>query len=106
MLTPSALAVFRLTTNSNAVGLLDRQIGGYGPAENFVDVDRSPPPKAAQNETVPCMQCKTLMYRASKLDCDVCPLKPQCCPKDPSRKIPRDIHERPGRCPVRSHRGL
>jgi len=37
---------------------------------------------------------KTLLYRASKLDCDVCPLKPQCCPKDPSRKIPRDIHER------------
>jgi hypothetical protein len=22
-----------------------------------------------------------------------CPLKPQCCPKEPSRKIPRDIHE-------------
>src|SRR5881398_2145194 len=36
---------------------------------------------------------KTLLYRASKLDCDVCPLKPQCCPKDPARKIPRDIHE-------------
>ena len=36
---------------------------------------------------------KTLLYGASKLDCDVCPLKPQCCPKEPSRKIPRDIHE-------------
>jgi Transposase DDE domain len=36
---------------------------------------------------------KTLLYRASKLDCDVCPLKPQCCPKEPSRKIPRDIYE-------------
>jgi IS5 family transposase len=36
---------------------------------------------------------KTLLYRASKLDCDICPLKSQCCPKDPSRKIPRDIHE-------------
>jgi hypothetical protein len=36
---------------------------------------------------------KTLLYRASKLDCDVCPLKPQCCPKEPSRKIPRDVHE-------------
>jgi hypothetical protein len=36
---------------------------------------------------------KTLLYRASKLDCDVCPLKPQCCSKEPSRKIPRDIHE-------------
>jgi hypothetical protein len=38
-------------------------------------------------------QGKTLLYRASKLDCDVCPLKPQCCPKEPQRKIPRDIHE-------------
>src|ERR1700757_3491252 len=37
---------------------------------------------------------KTLLYRASKLDCDVCPLKLQWCPKEPSRKIPRDIHER------------
>src|ERR1700722_16710539 len=36
---------------------------------------------------------KTLLYRASKFDCDACPLKPQCCPKEPSRKIPRDIHE-------------
>src|ERR1700732_2441391 len=36
---------------------------------------------------------KTLLYRASKLDCDACPLKPQCCPKEPSRKIPRNIHE-------------
>jgi Transposase DDE domain len=36
---------------------------------------------------------KTLLYRASKLDCDPCPLKPQCCPKEPQRKIPRDVHE-------------
>lgn len=37
---------------------------------------------------------KTLLYRASKLDCDVCPLKQKCCPKEPARKIPRDIYER------------
>lgn len=37
---------------------------------------------------------KTLLYRASKLDCDVCPLRQKCCPKEPARKIPRDIHER------------
>lgn len=36
---------------------------------------------------------KTLLYRASKLDCDRCPLKPTCCPNTPSRKIPRDLHE-------------
>ena len=34
-----------------------------------------------------------LLYRASKLDCDVCPLKMRCCPKEPARKIPRSIHE-------------
>jgi len=34
-----------------------------------------------------------LLYRASKLDCDGCPLKMRCCPKEPARKIPRSIHE-------------
>jgi hypothetical protein len=32
-------------------------------------------------------------YRASKLDCDACLLKPRCCPNTPARKIPRSIHE-------------
>src|SRR4029077_8102643 len=32
-------------------------------------------------------------YRASKLDCQACALKPQCCPNTPARKIPRSIHE-------------
>ena len=36
---------------------------------------------------------KTLLYRSSKHDCDPCPLKPNCCPNTPSRKIPRDINE-------------
>jgi transposase len=36
---------------------------------------------------------RTRLYRASKLDCDLCPLKPRCCPSTPSRKIPRDINE-------------
>jgi transposase len=35
----------------------------------------------------------TMLYRASKYDCEVCPLKPRCCPKDPARKVPRSIHE-------------
>jgi len=34
-----------------------------------------------------------LLYRASKFDCDVCPFKMRCCPKEPARKIPRSIHE-------------
>jgi len=36
---------------------------------------------------------KTLLYRASKRDCDPCLLKLACCPRTPSRKIPRDINE-------------
>ena len=35
----------------------------------------------------------TLLYRASKHDCDACVLKPQCCPKMPARKVPRSIYE-------------
>ena len=34
-----------------------------------------------------------MRYRASKLDCDACALKPRCCPNAPARKIPRSIHE-------------
>jgi transposase len=32
-------------------------------------------------------------YSASKRDCDVCPLKMQCCPRDLSRKLLRNIYE-------------
>jgi hypothetical protein len=35
----------------------------------------------------------TRLYRASKLDCDICKLKPQCCPNALARKVPRDLHE-------------
>jgi hypothetical protein len=34
-----------------------------------------------------------MRYRASKLDCDCCSLKPRCCPNAPARKILRSIHE-------------
>ena len=34
-----------------------------------------------------------MRYRASKLDCDACSLKPRCCPNTPARKVPRSIHE-------------
>ena len=34
-----------------------------------------------------------MRYRASKLDCDACWLKPRCCPNAPARKILRSIHE-------------
>jgi transposase len=35
----------------------------------------------------------TLLYRASKRDCDVCPLRSRCCTRGAARKIPRDLHE-------------
>jgi transposase len=34
-----------------------------------------------------------LPYSASKRDCDICPLKMQCCPKDISRKLLRSVYE-------------
>src|SRR5512132_2498945 len=36
---------------------------------------------------------RTLLYRASKRDCDVCSLRSRCCTRDEARKIPRDLHE-------------
>jgi transposase len=35
----------------------------------------------------------TVRYRASTHDCGPCPLKPQCCPNQPYRKVTRSIHE-------------
>jgi transposase len=34
-----------------------------------------------------------IRYRASKLDCEACPLKPKCCPNMPARQVPRDVNE-------------
>ena len=34
-----------------------------------------------------------MRYRASKHDCEPCPLKPRCCPNTPARKVPRSIYE-------------
>jgi transposase len=36
---------------------------------------------------------RELRYRASKLDCDACLLKPRCCPNTPARNVPRSFHE-------------
>ncbi len=36
---------------------------------------------------------KTLYYRASKLDCELCPMKLQCSPKSPERRLSRDVNE-------------
>ncbi|WP_210169298.1 transposase, partial [Bradyrhizobium sp. Leaf396] len=34
----------------------------------------------------------TMLYLASKHDCDRCALKSRCCPKQPSRRVPRSIY--------------
>jgi transposase len=34
-----------------------------------------------------------IKYRASKHDCDACPLKQKCCPTQPARNVLRSIHE-------------
>lgn len=36
---------------------------------------------------------QTILYRASKRDCDRCPLKAPCCPNVTWRKIPPDVNE-------------
>ena len=36
---------------------------------------------------------ETLLYRASMRDCRSCPLKAQCCPKAPFRRLQRSIYE-------------
>ena len=35
----------------------------------------------------------TRIYLGSRFDCGPCPLKEQCCPNTPARKIPRSIYE-------------
>ena len=36
---------------------------------------------------------ETLYYTASMRDCRGCPLKAQCCPKAPCRRVPRSVYE-------------
>ncbi len=35
----------------------------------------------------------TIIYRASRFDCQLCAMKARCCPKEPSRNIHRSIQE-------------
>ena len=38
-------------------------------------------------------KANTIIYRASKFDCQSCAMKRRCCPNTPHRKIARSIHE-------------
>ena len=46
-----------------------------------------------KNKRTGVTKANTIIYRASKVDCEPCPLKARCCPKEPARKIHRSIHE-------------
>ena len=38
-------------------------------------------------------KANTIIYRSSQPDCAQCPMKQQCCPNTPMRKIARSVHE-------------
>jgi transposase len=70
-------------------------VGGEGFAvdDHESDVYVCPAGKLLSTKGTVVNDGTTLLYRASKYDCDACPLKHKCCPKEPARKVPRSIHE-------------
>jgi transposase len=57
------------------------------------DIYRCPAGKVLTSTGTLVNDGATLLYRASKRDCDICDLKQRCCPKMPARKVPRSIYE-------------
>jgi transposase len=75
-----------------------RRTDGTFSREDFVydrrrDLYRCPGGKPMSTSGTLVNDGATLLYRASKLDCQGCALKPRCCPNEPARKVPRSIHE-------------
>lgn len=74
----------------------ERRDGTFSRAEFVFDKERNVyicPGEKTLKTTGRVHDGRTLYYRSRKADCDACPLKLQCCPKSPSRRIPRDIDE-------------
>jgi transposase len=71
-------------------GTFSREDFNYDPA---ADVYFCPGGKTLTTTGTRVNDDATLLYRASKTDCDACALKPRCCPNTPARKVPRSIHE-------------
>ena len=71
-------------------GTFSREDFKYDPAD---DVYVCPGGKTLTTTGTRVNDGATLLYRASKIDCDGCALKPDCCPKEVARKVPRSIHE-------------
>jgi len=57
------------------------------------DLYRCPGGKTLATNGTVVNEGTTLLYRASKYDCDACALKPRCSPNTPARKVPRSIYE-------------
>jgi transposase len=75
-----------------------RRTDGTFSREDFVydrrrDLYRCPGGKPMPTSGTLVNDGATLLYRASKLNCQGCALKPRCCPNEPARKVPRSIHE-------------
>jgi transposase len=71
-------------------GTFSREDFNYDPTD---DVYFCPSGKTLTTTGTRVNDDTTLLYRASKADCDACALKPRCCPNTPARKVPRSIHE-------------
>jgi transposase len=66
--------------------------------ENFTydhteDIYRCPSGKTLTTTGTLVNDEATILYRASKHDCQVCSLRSKCCPNAPARKVPRSIYE-------------
>ncbi len=72
-------------------GTFAREDFNYDPAR---DVYICPGGKTLTTTGTRVNDGETLLYRASKADCDTCASRPRCCPNTPARKVPRSIHER------------
>src|SRR5215210_62713 len=73
---PSRATTLPTTTSATAMSAPPGRTSGYG-----------------KKSTECRVRSSISAYRASKLDCEGCSLKPRCCPNAPARKIPRSIHE-------------
>jgi len=76
--------------SSRKDGTLSRDDFGYN---HEADVYICPTGKTMTTTGTLVNDGATLLYRASKHDCDPCELKARCCPNAPARKVPRSIHE-------------
>lgn len=57
------------------------------------DIYRCPGGKTLTTTGTPVNDDATILYRASKHDCQACSLRSRCCPNTPARKVPRSIYE-------------